>query len=330
MVRKLGAYRLHELVFIDFSRTGRIALYRLGCEVRGEHYYSVLEADLLALAVGKRAFVEDLIEKVHHVDVGLLAFVEQDDGVRPAADGLREHTALAVADVAGRRSDEARDGVLFLEFAHVYRYYAAAVAEEQLRERKAGLRLSDAGGACEQEDAERAVGRHEPRRRGLHGARDGAQRRVLPLDALAEQSVELLRDGGLAARHAPRRDSGPVGYNLSDDLGGYLDCDEAAFLVQRFVPRLRLFEFAAQRLFVLRRLRLGRGFALFRICRSFRGFVLFHKLRRVEHSAAARDELFGGAFFVLPLDFQARLLGGVLRYLGFELGEPLFVYLCSV
>ena len=100
--------------------------------------------------------------------------------------------------------------------------------------------------------------------------------------------------------------------------------------MQRFVPRLRLFEFAAQRLFVLRGLRLGRGFALLRICRSFRGFILFHKLRRVEHRAAARDKLFGGAFFILPLDFQARLLGGVLRYLGFELGEPLFVYLCSV
>ena len=330
MVRKLGTYRLHEFVLVDFSRARREALYRLGCEVRGEHYYRVLEADLFALAVGERSLVEDLIEKVHHVDVSLLAFVEQDDGVGPAADGLGEHSALAVADVARRRADETRDCVLFLEFAHVYRYYAAAVAEEQLREREAGLRLSDAGGACEQEYAKRAVGRHEPRRRGLHGARDGAQCRVLSLDAFAEKLVELLRDGGLVARHAPRRDSGPVGYDLSDDLGGYFDGDEAAFLVQRFVPRLRLFEFAAQRLFVLRGLRLGRGFALFGFALSFRGFVLFHKLRRVEHRAAARDKLFGGAFFVLPLDFQARLLGGVLRYLGFELGEPLFVYLCSV
>ena len=48
-----------------------------------------------------------------------------------------------------------------------------AVAEEQLREREAGLRLSDAGGACEQEETPSGrSGDMSPAVEALHGARD--------------------------------------------------------------------------------------------------------------------------------------------------------------
>ena len=38
--------------------------------------------------------------------------VEEDDGVGPAADGVRELPALLEPDVAGRRADELGNGVL--------------------------------------------------------------------------------------------------------------------------------------------------------------------------------------------------------------------------
>jgi hypothetical protein len=51
--------------------------------------------------------------------VGLFDLVEEDDGVGAAADGLGELAALVVADVAGRRADEAGDGVLLHVLGHV-------------------------------------------------------------------------------------------------------------------------------------------------------------------------------------------------------------------
>src|SRR5208283_4531821 len=76
-------------------------------EVRGHDEDGVLEVDGAALGVGESAIVEDLQEDVEDVGMGLLDLVEEDDGIRPAADGLGELAALVVADVARRRSDEA-------------------------------------------------------------------------------------------------------------------------------------------------------------------------------------------------------------------------------
>ncbi len=50
------------------------------------------------------AFVEDLEKDLMHVGVRFLDLIEEDDGVGPAADGLGEDAAFAVADVAGRAS----------------------------------------------------------------------------------------------------------------------------------------------------------------------------------------------------------------------------------
>ncbi len=45
--------------------------------------------------------------------------VEKDEAVRLAADRVGELATVVVADVAGRGTDEARDGVLLAELAHV-------------------------------------------------------------------------------------------------------------------------------------------------------------------------------------------------------------------
>src|SRR5271157_4659362 len=85
----------------------------LGADVRGQQDNRVLEVDLPSLAVFKSALIEDLEEQFEHV--------EEDDAVRPAADGLGQYASLAVADVTRRRTLEARDGVCLLIFRHVDR-----------------------------------------------------------------------------------------------------------------------------------------------------------------------------------------------------------------
>ena len=80
----------------------------LRADVRGHDQHRVLEVHGAALAVGQAAVVDHLEQRVEDVGVGLLDLVEQHDRVGPAADGLGELAALLVADVAGRRADQAR------------------------------------------------------------------------------------------------------------------------------------------------------------------------------------------------------------------------------
>jgi hypothetical protein len=76
-----------------------------------------LKVDPPALAVLHHALVEDLEEDLVHVGMGLLDLVEQHHRIGPAPDRLGQPAALAIADIAGRRALQRRDGVRLLELA---------------------------------------------------------------------------------------------------------------------------------------------------------------------------------------------------------------------
>jgi hypothetical protein len=78
--------------------------------------------------------------------VRLLDFVEQHHRVRTAAHRLGEVTALLIADIARRRADQARHGVLLHELGHVDAHHRLFGVEQELRQRLAQLRLADTGG----------------------------------------------------------------------------------------------------------------------------------------------------------------------------------------
>src|SRR5437660_609477 len=69
----------------------------------------------------------------------------------PASQGLGELPALVVPDVAGRRADEPRDGVLLLVLAHVDADHGPLVVEQEVGERPGQLGLAHARRAEEQE-----------------------------------------------------------------------------------------------------------------------------------------------------------------------------------
>ena len=138
-------------------------------DVAGHDDDGVLEIDRAALAVGQPAVVEHLQQHVEHVAVRLFDFVEEDHAVRAAAHGFGQSAALFVADVSRRRADQARDGVLLHELAHVDAHHRVLVVEQELGQRLAQLGLADAGGAEEQERADRPI-RIAQARRGC-GAR---------------------------------------------------------------------------------------------------------------------------------------------------------------
>ena len=123
----------------------------LAAEVRREDDDRVLEVHRAALTVRDAAIVEDLQQDVEHIRVRLFDLIEQHDGVRLAAHGLGELAALVVADVSGRRADQARDGEFLHVLGHVDAHHAALIVKQALGQRLGQFRLADARRAEEQE-----------------------------------------------------------------------------------------------------------------------------------------------------------------------------------
>src|SRR4029078_9018281 len=118
-----------------------------------------------------------------HGRVCLLGLVEQNHLVRPAPDGLGQLDALLVADIAGRRADQALDRELLEVLAHVDPDHRVRVVEEELGERAGELGLADAGGTEEQERAER------PARAARRSGSDASGRRGSPRPARARRTA---------------------------------------------------------------------------------------------------------------------------------------------
>ena len=122
----------------------------------------------------------------------LLDLVEQHHRERPLANGVDELPAGVVAHVARRRADQPRIGVLGGELTHVEADAGLLVAEQQPGDGLGELRLADAGGAGEEQDAARVVARARGLRGGQpgHGALENVERLAhgprLTLDRLGD------------------------------------------------------------------------------------------------------------------------------------------------
>ena len=89
--------------------------------------------------------------------MGLFNFVEQDDRVRATSDLLGELTTFVVSHVAGRATEEAGHAVGLHEFGHIEPNHGVVSAEHLGCQGTRQLGLPDAGGAEEEEAANRAL-----------------------------------------------------------------------------------------------------------------------------------------------------------------------------
>ncbi|GIW70701.1 MAG: hypothetical protein KatS3mg102_0243 [Planctomycetota bacterium] len=207
-------------VLLGGRREADGALFAEGvrADVRGEQDDGVPEVHLPAETVGQFALFENLQEHVHHVRMGLFDLVEEDHAVRLAAHGLGELAALLVADVAGRRADEAGDVELLHVLGHVELHQRLGVAEHLLGQRLGQQRLAHAGGAEQGEGADGAFGVLEVRARAAQGLAQGHHRLLLADDHLGQLLFHLQELAGLVLPHALERDAGPLGHDLHDVL----------------------------------------------------------------------------------------------------------------
>ncbi len=192
----------------------------LRAEVRGHDDDGVLEVDDPALTVGEAAVIQDLQQDVEDVRMRLFDFVEQQDGVGATPDLLGQLPALLVADVAGRRADEARDVVLLLILGHVDADQGAFVVEEAAGQGAAEFGFADAGGAEEDEAADGTVGVLEAAAGAQDGLGDGGDGVVLTDDALVKLAFEVEELVHFAFEQARDRHAGPAADDVGDVVFG--------------------------------------------------------------------------------------------------------------
>ena len=96
-----------------FNCTGRLHGPNLVPEKR------LSQIDRSALPVRQASVVQHLQQGVENVGMRLFDLVEQDDLIRPSAHAFGKGTTFLVPDIAGRRSDQACDGVLLHVLLHV-------------------------------------------------------------------------------------------------------------------------------------------------------------------------------------------------------------------
>jgi hypothetical protein len=142
--------------------------------------------------------------------VGRLDLIEEQHRVGPASHGLGELPALLVADVAGRRPDQPRDGVLLHVLGHVDANHRLLGVEHELGERAGELGLPHAGGPEEEERADRPVRIGEPGARAAQRVGDGLDRLVLADDPLVEAPLHVDELLDLALHEPRHRDPRPA------------------------------------------------------------------------------------------------------------------------
>src|SRR5581483_760345 len=198
-------------------------------DVGGHDQDGVLEVDRVAESVGELAVFKDLQQDVEDIRVRLLDFVQQDDRIWRALHPLGELSALFVADVSRRRTDQLGDRVLLHELRHIEADQRLFGAEHELRQGARDFGFADAGGAEEQERSDGTVRALQAGAAAADGASQGGDCLVLRDDALVQflfDAQQLLR---LFFFNRSDGNAGPAGYHVLDVLptdnagGGFIE-----------------------------------------------------------------------------------------------------------
>ena len=178
--------------------------------------------------------------------MGLLHLVEQHHAVGMGAHGLGQLTALLVAHVSGRRSDQTGHAVLLHVLGHVDAHDVLLVVKQRLRQRLGKLRLAHARGAEEQERADGPVRVLNARARAQDGLGDLGDGLVLADHALVQDALQAQQLLALALHQLGDRNARPAGHDPGDFLLGHAVAQQAvlpaALLRQLFLLRQLLLQ----------------------------------------------------------------------------------------
>ena len=186
----------------------------------GGHYDNgVLKVYISALGIGNMAVVQNLQQHIEHIGVGLLYLVEEHHAIGLAADLLGELAGLIVANIAGRRTDDAAYGVLLHKLGHIQTHQTLGRVEEIIGKALYQLGLANAGAAHKDEGNGLALcGKSDAV--ALDGAANGIHSLVLTHDMLLQSAVKLTQAHELIGADGACGNLSPQLYNSCQIIGG--------------------------------------------------------------------------------------------------------------
>ena len=95
------------------------------------------------------AVVQHLQQNIEHIRVSLLNLIKKDHAVRVPAHLLTELSALIIANIPWRGTDQLGDAVLLHIFRHVHTDHCLLASKHSLGKRLGKLGFTNAGGAKE-------------------------------------------------------------------------------------------------------------------------------------------------------------------------------------
>ena len=161
--------------------------------------------------------VHHLQQHVVDVRMRLLDLVEQQHAVRLLGDSLGQQTALVETDIARRRTDQARHSVALHVLGHVETDQFDAQDVGQLL---GHFGLAHAGGAAEQEAADRLVGLAQARAGHLDGSGQGVDGRLLAEHHALQVAVQGLELAAVVVADRGRWDARDLCDDLFDLIAG--------------------------------------------------------------------------------------------------------------
>ena len=150
--------------------------------------------------------------------MGFFDFVEEHHREWLAPNGLGELSALFVAHIAGGRTHQTTDRVLFHVLRHVQADHCGFVAEQELGECLCKLGLAYAGWAQEDERTRRTLGVFEPSTCAANCLRHSLDGLLLADDSTVQFILHAQKLGGLFLGELINGDSRPQRQHLGDCL----------------------------------------------------------------------------------------------------------------
>ena len=91
----------------------------LRTSIGGHNDNGIFKVNGSALSIGNTTIVQHLQKHIQHIRVSLLDLIKEHHRIGLSADLLCQLASFIIAHIAGRRTDQLGNGVLFHEFRHI-------------------------------------------------------------------------------------------------------------------------------------------------------------------------------------------------------------------
>ena len=223
------------LITTDREPQGRVTINQLRSQIRGHYDNGVAEINLMAFGIGEMAILHDLQQHVENFRMGLLDLIEQDNGIRTFAQRSGELPLLLIADVAWRRSDQARHIVSLHELRHVQLDQRTLAAKHEFGQSLSTESLAHARWPQEDKGSDGTPGVFETCPCPPQGFGESTDCLLLSHHPLVQHFFHMEQLLRFLAGDAGHRDAGPHSHHLGDVVGGD---GQMSLIVLPFQPQL--------------------------------------------------------------------------------------------